>query len=63
MFCNASDRGVGVILLQKIEDKARVIPYASKSFTKSELYWSVTEKEAFALVWGLTHFHAYVYGN
>ena len=23
----------------------------------------MTEKEAFALVWGLTHFHAYLYGN
>ena len=63
MYCDASDRGVGVVLSQKIEDKENVIAYASKSFTKSELHWSVTEKEAFALVWGLTHFHAYVYGN
>ena len=63
MYCDASDRGVGVVLSQKIEDEEHVIAYASKSFTKSELHWSVTEKEAFALVWGLTHFHAYVYGN
>ena len=63
MYCDASDRGIGVVLSQKIEDQEHAIGYASETCTKSELHWTVTEKEAVALVWGLTHFHAYVYGN
>ena len=64
MYCDASDKGVGVVLCQKDDaENEAVIAYGSKTFTKSELNWTVTEKEAYALVWGLTHFHAYVYGN
>ena len=57
MYFDASDRDVGVVLSKKIEYNEYVIAYTSKTFTKSELYWSATEKEAFALVWGLTDFH------
>ena len=64
VYCDASDRGVGVVLAQADNNgMEKVIAYASKAFTKSEINWTVTEKEAFALVWGLTHFHAYLYGN
>ena len=42
MYCDASDRGIGVILSQKVEDKEHVIAYTSKSFTKFELHWTVT---------------------
>ena len=32
-------------------------------FTGAEKNWTTTEKEAFAVVWTLQYFHAYVYGR
>ena len=37
----------------------RVIAYASKKLTDAESRWSVREIEAYAIVWGITHFHLY----
>ena len=64
LYTDASDAGVGAILSQK-DDKSEefVISFASKAFTGAEKRWTTMEKEAFAVVWGLQYFHAYVYGQ
>ena len=61
---DASDAGVGAILSQKDDNgKEFVISFASKAFSGAEKRWTTMEKEAFAVVWGLQYFHAYVYGQ
>ena len=63
LYTDASDIGVGAVLAQRdANGEEKVISYASKGFSSSEKNWAVTEKEAFAVVWALQYFHAYVYG-
>ena len=64
VYCDASDSGIGATL-QQIQDDGteKVIAYASKCFSRVESNWSNTEKEAYAVVWSLDHFHPYIYGR
>ena len=39
------------------------IAYASRSLTQGETNYSITELETLAVVWALTHYRAYLYGN
>ena len=59
---DASDVGVGSILAQN-DDSGVEKTFASRAFSGSEKNWTTTEKEAFAVVWSLEHFNAYVYGH
>ena len=64
LYTDASDVGVGAVLVQEDEGgEERVISYASKAFSGSEKNWTTTEKEAYAVVWALQYFHPYVYGR
>ena len=63
---DASPVGLSAILSQKTkgrDDDEKVIAYASRSLTDTEMRYSQTEKEALAIVWGVEHFHIYVYGH
>ena len=61
---DASIRGLGAVLSQKQEDgKLHPVAYASSALNASEKNYSVTELETLAVVWGITHFHCYLYGN
>ena len=63
LYTDASDISVGAVLAQRdANGDEKIISYASKGFSSSEKHWAVTEKEAFAVVWPLPYFHAYVYG-
>eukprot|EP00794_Sanderia_malayensis_P000642 gene642-1310_t len=64
VYCDASDSGIGATL-QQIQDDGteQVIAYGSKCFSRVESNWSTTEKEAYAVVWSLDHFHPYIYGR
>ena len=64
----ATKTGIGCVLIQRIEIEGdgkkknyieKVIAYASKKLTDAEARWSVREIEAYAIVWGITHFHLY----
>eukprot|EP00794_Sanderia_malayensis_P005342 gene5342-6012_t len=64
VYTDASNVGVGGILAQKQDDGSEsVIAYASRALHGSERNWTTTEKEAYAIVWALEHFTAYVYGK
>lgn len=51
------------MLKQKIEGELRTINWASKKFTQPESRWGITDKEFFAVVWGIEHFAYYLRGN
>ena len=62
---HASPVGVSAILSQKTKDKnnEKVVAHASRALTEVEKRYSQTEKEALAIIWGVEHFHLYLYGN
>jgi hypothetical protein len=61
VYTDASNVGMGAVLMQRQGKDNRVIAYASKSLNKSERNYSATKKEALALVWALRHFRPYLY--
>ena len=64
ILVDASPVGLSAILSQQEHgsSKSQIIAYASRSLTSTEQRYSQTEKEALAIVWGIEHFHLYVYG-
>ena len=62
---DASPVGVSAILSQKTKktNDEKVLAYASRALTDVEKRYSQTEKEALAIIWGVEHFHLYLYGN
>ena len=59
---DASDYGIGAVLMQEHEGKLFPICYASKKLSDTELNYSTIEKECLAVVWGIKRFHMYLYG-
>ena len=64
ILVDASPVGLSAILSQSKQgsNKPQIIAYASRSLTPTEQRYSQTEKEALAIVWGIEHFHLFVYG-
>ena len=60
---DASPVGISAILAQGLNSDYKVIAYASRSLTEVEKRYSQTEKEALSIVWGIEHFHIYLYGQ
>ena len=61
--CDASDTGLGAVLLQEHSDGMFPIAYASRKMLQRETNYSVTEKECLAIVFGIQHFQKYLYGT
>ena len=57
--CDASDKGLGAILLQK----GQPLAYVSRVLTDAESRYAQIEKEPLAVVYGLETFHTYTYGR
>ena len=61
---DASIKGLGAVLSQLQGDgHVHPVAYASCSLTKGEKGYAITELETLAVVWGISHFHAYLYGH
>ncbi|MCG8045580.1 MAG: RNase H-like domain-containing protein, partial [Candidatus Thiodiazotropha endolucinida] len=60
---DASNQAIGAVLSQKIENKERVVAYASRTLSKSERKYCVTRKELLALVFFTKYFRHYLYGR
>lgn len=63
--CDASGFGLGGVLMQKAEDKAKcgVIAYTSRSLSKSEKNYATTHKECLAVVHAVKQWRHYLYGH
>ena len=58
---DASDVGVGAVLLQEFEGRLP-IAYASKKLLPREKNYSTIEKECLGIIWGIEKFRKYLYG-
>ena len=65
-FClktDASDTGLCAVLTQKQNGRECALGYASRKLNSAERNYSVPEREALAVVWGISHFRPYLYGQ
>ena len=60
---DASNCGLGAVLSQGPIGKDLSITYASRSLSKSEVHYTVSEKELLSIVWATKYFRPYLYGR
>ena len=60
---DASQVGVGGILLQKEGGKEMVVCYVSRAFNETEARWATIEQEGYAVYFAITSFDHYIRGH
>ncbi|GKF16120.1 reverse transcriptase domain-containing protein [Tanacetum coccineum] len=56
LMCDASDFAIGAVLGQRKNKHFQPIPYASKTMTEAQAYYTTTEKELLAVVYAFEKF-------
>jgi hypothetical protein len=60
---DASDKGIGAVLLQDYDGTLFPVEYLSRKLKPAETRYAVTERECLALVWAIQKLQAVLYGN
>lgn len=60
---DASDEGIGAVLLQSYLEGDRPVAYISKKFTPAQRKWSPMEQECYAFIHALDKWHNYLSGT
>lgn len=60
---DASDVGVGAVLMQEVGEHKFPVSYASRKLLPREKAYAVIERECLALVWAVHKLYIYLYGK
>ena len=60
---DASNNGIGAVLMQEHEGKLHLVAYASKKLTNAETKYFTLEKECLAIIWRVGKFHLFLAGK
>ena len=64
LHTDASGKGLGAVLEQEASDgQLHPVAYASRTLSKHERNYGVTELEALGVIWALRHFRAFLLGH
>jgi len=58
--CDASNGGIGAVLLQTNEGKREPVWFISRKLTGAEINYSITEKECLAIIYAVKKFKGYI---
>ena len=61
LWTDASNVGIGAVLMQETDEIKFPIGYASKKVLPGETSFSVIQRECLAFIWGIKKFHMYLY--
>ena len=62
LYCDASAIGVGATLCQEVNSMIHPIAYASRKLDETQKKWHITDREMYAIAWGLKHFRSLIMG-
>lgn len=63
LMCDALNQALGAILGQRVDEKLRVIYYASQTLNEAQLNYSTTEKEFLSIVFASEKFRSFFIGT